>query len=122
MQKLLCTKKRHDSVHNLCLHYAQIKSVVVGFHELLVTVPASPGDLMAQVGNLMCRWKLLSKILQLFFHFPGLRLLFSAGLSCLVVEASIWPHLFAFFCLSFKIPDYLDQRLTCYSSNIQKWP
>ena len=29
---------------------AQIKSVVVGFHELLVTVPASPGDLMAQVG------------------------------------------------------------------------
>lgn len=25
-----------------------IKSVVVGFHELLVTVPASPGDLMAQ--------------------------------------------------------------------------
>ena len=66
MQKLLCTKKRHDSVHNLCLHYAQIKSVVVGFHELLVTVPASPGDLMAQVGDLMCRWKLLSKILQLF--------------------------------------------------------
>ena len=72
MQKLLCTKKRHDSVHNLCLHYAQIKSVVVGFHELLVTVPASPGDLMAQVGNLMCRWKLLSKILQLFFSFSRL--------------------------------------------------
>ena len=34
------------------LHFtAQIKSVVVGFHELLVTVPASPGDLMAQVGD-----------------------------------------------------------------------
>ena len=30
--------------------FLQIKSVVVGFHELLVTVPASPGDLMAQVG------------------------------------------------------------------------
>ena len=34
-----------------CIHSAQIKSVVVGFHELLVTVPASPGDLMAQVGD-----------------------------------------------------------------------
>ena len=34
-----------------CIHSAQIKSVVVGFHELLVTVPASPGDLMAQVSD-----------------------------------------------------------------------
>ena len=54
-----------------------------------------------------------------FIH-AGLRLLFSAGLSRLVVEASTWPHLFPFFSLSFKIPDYLDQRITSYSSNIQK--